>query len=217
MPLTEKQFEILEFIERYIAQNSYPPTIREIQQALNISSTSVVDYNLNTLERQGFIRRNRHISRGIELVYRRVTDDTSKIVRIPLLGHIAAGRPIPVLETAELSTVTEHIEISADLVGAPEGLFALRVRGISMLDALINDGDIVVLRRQSSAENGETVAVWLRREQETTLKRFYHEGSRIRLQPANAFLQPIYTTPDNVEIQGKVVLVLRTLANTAQH
>ena len=109
--------------------------------------------------------------------------------------------------------MNDHIELSVDLVGrSQDGLFALRVNGFSMIDALIGDGDIVVLRRQQTAENGETVAVWLRREQETTLKRFYHEGDRIRLQPANATMAPIYTTPDNVEIQGKLVTVLRSVS-----
>ena len=209
--LSQRQRAILDYIERFLDENGYPPTIREIQHDLNISSTSVVDYNLNVLEQRNLIRRNRNISRGIELVGRRSAE--KRVVRIPLVGQIAAGQPLPVLEEVDPATVNDHIELSVDLVGKQQdGLFALRVKGFSMVDALISDGDIVVLRRQQTAENGETVAVWLRREQETTLKRFYHEGDRIRLQPANAMMAPIYTTPDNVEIQGKLVTVLRSVS-----
>lgn len=209
--LSQRQRAILDYIERFLDENGYPPTIREIQHDLNISSTSVVDYNLNVLEQRNLIRRNRNISRGIELVGRRSAE--KRVVRIPLVGQIAAGQPLPVLEEVDPATVNDHIELSVDLLGKQQdGLFALRVKGFSMIDALIGDGDIVVLRRQQTAENGETVAVWLRREQETTLKRFYHEGDRIRLQPANAMMDPIYTTPDNVEIQGKLVTVLRSVS-----
>jgi repressor LexA len=209
--LNERQRAILEYIERFLDENGYPPTIREIQHDLGISSTSVVDYNLNVLEQRNAIRRNRNISRGIELVGRRSAE--RRVVRIPVVGQIAAGQPLPVLDAIDARSADDHLELSTDLVGKqPDGLFALRVKGFSMVDALISDGDIVVLRRQQTAENGETVAVWLRREQETTLKRFYHEGDRIRLQPANAMMAPIYTTPDNVEIQGKLVTVLRRVS-----
>lgn len=209
--LSPRQRAILDYIERFLDENGYPPTIREIQQELGISSTSVVDYNLNVLEQRGLIRRNRNISRGIELVGRRHADQ--RVVRIPVVGQIAAGQPVPVLETLDPQTASEHIELSVDLLGKQrDDLFALRVKGFSMIDALINDGDIVVLRRQQTAQNGETVAVWLRREQETTLKRFYLEGDRVRLQPANTMMDPIYTTPDNVEIQGKLVTVLRPVS-----
>lgn len=207
-PLSRRQQMMLEYIERFLEENTYPPTIREIQRDLNISSTSVVDYNLNILEQRNLIRRNRNISRGIELVNRPVP--VRNIVQVPVIGQIAAGEPIPVLDDIVIDETTETINISSDLIGSrTDGLFALRVKGMSMIDALINDGDIVILRHQQTCENGETVAVWLRTEKETTLKRFYHEGSRIRLQPANATMSPIYTTPDNVEIQGKLVTVVR--------
>lgn len=209
--LTKRQQEILEFIRTFIDEHGFPPTVREIQASLGISSTSVVDYNLNVLEYLRFIRRNRNISRGIELLERRRVS-SERIVRVPLVGTIAAGQPLPVLEPIEANGATEYIEIGSALVGqSPHELYALRVKGVSMIDALIDDGDIVILRRQASAENGDTVAAWLKREQETTLKRFYREGNLIRLQPANAAMQPIYTTPDNVEIQGKLLLVIRRL------
>ncbi|MCX7623136.1 MAG: transcriptional repressor LexA [Thermomicrobium sp.] len=209
--LTKRQQEILEFIRAFVDEHGFPPTVREIQAGLGISSTSVVDYNLNVLEYLKLIRRNRNISRGIELLERRQRSRDA-VVRVPLVGTIAAGRPLPVLETIEPNDAAEYVEIGATLVGhSARDLFALRVKGLSMIDALIDDGDIVVLRRQATAENGETVAAWLKREQETTLKRFYREGNLVRLQPANSAMQPIYTTLDNVEIQGKLLLVIRRL------
>lgn len=207
-PITARQQAMLEYIEQFMDENTYPPTIRDIQRDLSISSTSVVDYNLKVLEQRNLVRRNRNISRGIELVGR--GSGARNIVRVPVAGQIAAGQPIPVLENLSPDEMTEQIEVSSDLVGArTEGLFALRVKGQSMIDALIGDGDIVILRHQNTCENGDTVAAWLRNERETTLKRFYLEGNLIRLQPANAAMEPIYTASENVEIQGKLVTVLR--------
>ncbi len=209
--LSRRQRAILDFIEDFLQENEYPPTIRDIQRELDISSTSVVDYNLKVLEARNCIRRNRNISRGIELVGR--TFGRRNIVTIPVIGQIAAGLPIPVPGDLEGSDVAETIELSTDLVpDAGRGLFALRVKGHSMVDALINDGDIVLLRRQETCDNGETVAVWLKDQKETTLKRLYHEGNQVRLQPANVTMEPIYTAADNVEIQGKLVTVVRSIA-----
>ncbi|MEJ7840108.1 MAG: transcriptional repressor LexA [Thermomicrobiales bacterium] len=206
--LSRRQQAILDYIASFLDENDYPPTIRDIQHQLTISSTSVVDYNLKVLEDRDLIRRNRNISRGIELVGRMPA--RSNVIEIPVLGQIAAGLPIPVPEDSQ--TIDDVIQLSPEL--APDGgrsLFALRVKGHSMVDALINDGDIVVLRHQETCENGETVAVWLREEKETTLKRFYLEGDRVRLQPANVTMDPIYTRADNIEIQGKLVSVVRSI------
>lgn len=208
--LSRRQQAILEFIASFLDENDYPPTIRDIQHELSISSTSVVDYNLKVLEDRDMIRRNRNISRGIELVGR--TPYRSNMIEIPVLGQIAAGQPIPIFQDMQTSGALDTIQLSPDL--APDGgrsLFALRVKGHSMVDALINDGDIVVLRHQETCENGETVAVWLRDEKETTLKRFYLEGERVRLQPANVTMDPIYTSADNIDIQGKLVSVVRAI------
>ena len=207
--LSDRQMAILEFIDRFLDENDYPPTIRDIQNALGISSTSVVDYNLNVLEQRNYIRRNRNISRGLEVTHR---PNRHGIVSVPLIGQIAAGLPIPApedMQTAEWET----IDLSSSLLpnGSAE-VFALRVKGLSMIDALINDGDIVVLKKQAHCDNGDTVAVWLRDEKETTLKKFYNEGTRVRLQPANSTMEPIYATPDNVEVQGKLVTVVRPYA-----
>src|ERR687895_539608 len=145
--LSRRQQAILQFIEHFLDENDYPPTIRDIQSELDISSTSVVDYNLKALEARGLIRRNSKISRGIELVNRGV--GRRNIVAIPVIGQIAAGLPIPVPGDLEGSDAAELIELSGELVpDGGRGLFALRVKGHSMVDALINDGDIVLLRRQ---------------------------------------------------------------------
>ncbi|MDP9469421.1 MAG: transcriptional repressor LexA [Chloroflexota bacterium] len=207
--LSRRQRAILDFIEGFLRENDYPPTIRDIQRELGISSTSVVDYNLKVLEDRALIRRNRNISRGIELVGR--SSGRHNIVAIPVIGQIAAGLPIPVPGDLEGSDAAETIELSSELLPETRDLFALRVKGHSMVDALINDGDIVLLRHQETCENGETVAVWIKDAKETTLKRFYHEGERVRLQPANVTMEPIYTSADNVEIQGKLVSVVRAV------
>ena len=207
--LSRRQRAILDFIEGFLADNDYPPTIRDIQRELDISSTSVVDYNLKVLEERNYIRRNRNISRGIELVGR--SGRRANTVQIPVIGQIAAGQPIPVPDDAIHADGGDVIELSADfLPDSGRGLFALRVKGHSMIDALINDGDIVLLRRQQTCENGDTVAVWLKEQKETTLKRFFIDGDRVRLQPANVTMDPILTPAANVEIQGKLVTVVRS-------
>ncbi len=207
--LSRRQQAILQFIERFLDENDYPPTIRDIQTELDISSTSVVDYNLKALEARGLIRRNSKISRGIELVNR--GSSRRNVVTIPVIGQIAAGHPIPVPGDLEESDVTETVELGSDLVrNSGQGLFALRVKGHSMVDALINDGDVVILKQQETCENGETVAVWLKDQRETTLKKFYLEGDQVRLQPANVTMDPIFTPAENVEVQGRLVTVVRS-------
>jgi len=211
--LSRRQRDILAFIERFLDENNYPPTIRDIQRDLTISSTSVVDYNLKVLEGRDLIRRNKSISRGIELVGR--VSSNRNMIAIPVIGQIAAGLPIPVPGDLEGADSAEMVELGTDLVpnsNLGRDLFALRVKGLSMIDALINDGDVVVLRRQETCENGQTVAVWLKDQKETTLKKFYLEGDRVRLQPANSTMEPIYTPASNVEIQGRLVTVVRAFS-----
>lgn len=207
--LTSKQQSILEFLRAFLDEHDYPPSIRDIQQGCDISSTSVVDYNLKRLEEKGLIRRDREVSRAIELLD--AGGRRSRTVRVPVLGKIAAGLPIPMppdsLGTGEYDDAVELTE--AQTRGRPN-VFALRVEGTSMIDALINDGDVVVLERTSSCNDGDMVAVWLKDENETTLKQFFHEGDRIRLQPMNATMQPFYTRPENVEVQGRVVTAIRS-------
>ena len=207
--LSTKQQRILDFLGEFIAERDYPPSIRDILHGCDISSTSVVDYNLKGLEERGYIRRDREVSRAIELLNGQGAR-RGRSVSVPLLGKIAAGAPIPVLPET-LSSADEFVELTAEQAGGRDRLFALRVEGTSMIDALINDGDIVVLEATHSCDDGDMVAVWLREEEETTLKRFYMEGERVRLQPANATMDPIYTNASNVDIQGRVVTAIRNL------
>jgi len=206
--LSPRQQKILAFIRRFIDGKEYPPSIRDIQVGCGISSTSVVDYNLKALERMGQIRRDREVSRGIELL-----DGSGRRVRsvaVPLVGRIAAGEPIPVPEGSV--AYDETVSLTPDMTGGRENVFALRVKGTSMIDELINDGDIVVMEQADTAQDGDTVAVWLKKEQEVTLKKFYREGDRVRLQPANEALPPIHADASNVEIQGRVLSVFRPVS-----
>ncbi|OGO23110.1 MAG: repressor LexA [Chloroflexi bacterium RBG_16_50_9] len=207
--LRDKQQNIIKFIDRFLADSGYPPTIRDIQAGCNISSTSVVDYNLNVLEREGYIRRHAEVSRGIELLTRTAASEVT--VAVPIIGYIAAGQPIPVPlpDTWDIAAASEVMEIPRELTRGKDGVYALRVKGMSMVDALISDGDIVLMQYINVVENGEMAAVWLKSEKEVTLKKVYVEPGRIRLQPANSQMQPIYVKPNNVEIQGKVIAVIR--------
>jgi repressor LexA len=207
--LSTKQKQILAFLRHFREEKDYPPTIRDIVKACKISSTSVVDYNLKILEKEGYIRRDREISRGIEL-----TDRSQKrLIRVPILGYIAAGEPIPVpsSDTWEMEPM-DTVEVSGELVKGRSDVYALRVKGNSMVDALISDGDLVLMQQAENADNGEMVAAWLKSEGETTLKKLYRERERIRLQPANSQMKPIYANPKNVEVQGKVIGVIRQVA-----
>jgi repressor LexA len=210
MGLSERQQKIYEYITKFMAEKGRPPTIREIGAKVGISSTSVVNYNLNILVREGLIQREKEVSRGLRVVGMNTKSlvGGAGAVQIPLLGAIAAGAPIPVLDNANPE---EMLALTRDLVPEQDNLFALKVKGNSMIDALINDGDIVVMKRQETAQNGEMVAVWLKDEKETTLKRIYRERNRIRLQPMNPTMKPFYADPRNIAVQGKVVLVIRQL------
>jgi repressor LexA len=206
--LSEKQTQILEFLREFLDEKDYPPSIRDIQEGCSISSTSVVDYNLRKLEEKGHIRRDREVSRGIEILGAR--GRRPRVIDVPLLGAIAAGQPIPVPTSDRWqSDAEESVTVTEDFIRGKTNVFALRVKGTSMIEDLIDDGDIVFLEPVRTAEDGDRVAVWLKDRGEVTLKRFYHEGSRVRLQPANSSMQPIYTSPENVEIQGRFVSSLR--------
>jgi len=213
--LGERHQKILEFLQEYQRANRYPPSIREIGEKTGISSTSVVNYYLDQLEKKGMIERDRKISRGVRLSGPNISADT---FRVPMLGRIAAGLPLPELE-AGVSFMTDNesnaVEIARSLLPAKEkgdNLFALEVKGDSMIDAMINDGDIVVLRPANDARNGEMVAVWLPRDNEATLKYFFREKDRYRLQPANPTMKPIFIKKSEpLEIKGKVVMVIRKI------
>ena len=170
----------------------------------------MVNYNLDALQRAVYIYRDRTVSRGIRLAYDpRDAAGSVDLISIPLMGRIAAGEPLRVFTDVDPE---DTIELTRDLVPAEKNMFALKVQGDSMIDALINDGDIVVMRQTETANNGDMIAAWLEDEEETTLKRFYNEGERIRLQPENKTMEPIYVNSENVKIMGRVVTVIRQLA-----
>ncbi len=209
--LSSKQQRVIEFVRRFWSDTGYPPTVRDIVSGCGISSTSVVDYNLDILEREGYIRRHSGISRGIELLTRSPSPGHS--LKVPIIGQISAGEPIPVptADAWDVADSSETLEVSEDLTGARKGVYALKVKGSSMVDVLINDGDIVLMQYVNAVENGEMAAIWLKAEKEVTLKKVYLEPGRVRLQPANSQMKPIYAEPDNIEIQGKVIAVIRQL------
>jgi repressor LexA len=216
--LSERQQRILEFFHEFQQAHSYPPTIREIGKAAGISSTSVVNYNLNRLEEMGFIERERTVSRGIRLLdpalillKESVAAAVKEFIDVPLVGRIVASSPVPVPGSDFDYMPDEFVPLARGLVADEADLFALQVQGESMVDALVSDGDIVIMRRQANAENGDMVAVWLQDREETTLKKFYLENNRVRLQPANPYMEPIYVDAKQVEVQGKVVLVIRRM------
>jgi repressor LexA len=211
--LSERQRGMIDFIRRFTQDKGYPPTIRQIGEAVGISSTSVVNYNLNKLEKDGHLTRDLKVSRGVRLVEAPGSKPArlGDLVTVPLAGFIFASQPVLVGDTPQTAS-DEAIEITRDLVKDSADLFALRVKGDSMIDAMVNDGDIVVMKKVDRARNGEMVAVWLNDRNETTLKHFYLENGHVRLQPANPTMQPIVIDdPSTVQVQGKVVLVVRQL------
>ncbi len=213
--LPERQAKMYAFLSDYINTNGFPPTVREIGEALDIPSTSLVSYYLKGMEERGLIDRESSISRGIRLVADPYQPSdflagSGETLSIPFLGYIVASAPIPV----EALAGTETVEINRALFGRDvNALFALQVQGNSMIDALIHDGDTVILRHQDRVENGEMAAVWLNSNAETTLKKVYYEGARVRLQPANPTMEPIFVPAHDVRVQGKVVMVIRQLTN----
>ncbi len=213
MNLTDKQQRILATIREYLAQRGRPPTIREIGKDVGISSTSVVNYHLNKLKDLGLLEREDQVSRGLKMVGQAVAGLTNR--RVPILGTIQAGQPIPVLEVLNPAEVDEAdmVELTPDQVKQDKQLFALRVKGDSMIDALISEGDLVVLEPIEKARNGDMVAAWILDREETTLKHFFQDekNGRIRLQPANPTMQPIYVPADQLQVQGRVVAVIRSM------
>ena len=213
--LSAKRQQIVDFILQFMEERGYPPTVRDIQGGCGISSTSVVDYHLKVLEKEGYIRRDPEVSRGIELPGRASASQLR--VQVPIIGQIAAGEPIPVpgSETWDTAAGADFLEVTADLTRGRQDIYALEVKGMSMIDALINDGDMVLMQYTNTVDNGEMAAVWLKAEKEVTLKRIYMEPGRVRLQPANSQMQPLYADPENVEIQGRVIAVIRQLGKPA--
>lgn len=219
-PLSDRQRKILAYINQYVNEHFRPPTIREIGRACKISSTSVVNYNLTKLMEKGYLDRDPEVSRGLRLTDKfsgatesathMVREALSRVIRVPLAGNIVAGEPIEV-GNGDFSTYDEDDSIEVSETMLPRSsypLFALRVSGDSMIDAMVNDGDIVILEARKDVRDGDMVAAWLE-DETTTLKYIFNEGGRIRLQPANPSMDPIYVDADQVDVRGKVKLVLR--------
>jgi repressor LexA len=229
--LSERLKKIMAFLTVFVRNNGYSPNIREIGDSISVSSTSLIDYYLNQLEELGYIARDKHIARsirvlkpvqneatmgghGVQSAQARAISAVNEILRIPVMGRIVASVPIP-MPTSDLPYFDQEtsVEIARSLLPTRDKvneLFALEVDGDSMIDAMVNDGDIVIMKKAEQANNGEMVAVWLDDENTTTLKYFYRENDRVRLQPANPTMKPIYVeNPETLRIMGKVVMVIR--------
>lgn len=214
MPLTKRQFQVLSFLDRFVQENGYCPSFDEIGKSLQLSSLATVHKHISTLEKKGFVRRHYNRSRSIEILNReplqrptqskRVVDAPSlavKDLQLPLLGRIAAGQPLEAVANDESLSLKEFV--------GSKSVFVLQVKGNSMIDDHICDGDFVVVENTQAAENGETVVALIDSE-EATLKKFYREkNDYIRLQPANAQMQPIVVKAKDLTIQGRVIAVLR--------
>ena len=227
--LKERHKQVLDAIQDYRAKHGYAPSYREICARTDITSTSMVNYYLEQLEEMGYIERSENISRSLKIKdaaqekvdqvlgnVKQVVNEISNALSIPIVGRIVASEPIPIPETDfSLFDAESKIEIPESLIPfnvQKDNLFALEVDGDSMIDAMVNDGDVIIMKPVREAQNGEMVAVRLKDQNETTLKHFYHEGDRVRLQPANPTMDPIYVdSSSEIEIQGSVVLVIRQM------
>jgi repressor LexA len=198
LPLTKRQREILDYLGEFIQQHGYAPSLEEIGRRFNLSSLATVHKHLTNLQEKGLIRRAWNRSRSVELV---PTRSAGRAVELPMLGYVAAGAPI------EAVASTETIAIPEDLVGKRD-TYVLKVRGDSMIDEQIRDGDYVIIEDRKTAEDGEMVIALLGGS-DVTLKKFYRDHGRVRLQPANAAMAPLLVTPEQVQIQGVVVGVMR--------
>ena len=212
--ITDKHIKVLEFLTDYQAKYGRPPSIREIGEKVKISSTSVVNYYLDQLKKMGYLERDDRVSRGVRLTDKvnEIIQSTNELLRVPILGPIAAG-PFMLVPEPGVNYMNDAVDIARSLLPSKEkgnDLYALEVRGDSMIDAMINDGDIVVMKQATEARNGEMVAV--RVNDEYTLKYFYKEKDRYRLQPANPTMKPIILKKsEQPEINGKVVMVIRKM------
>lgn len=200
--LTGRQRQILQYILQHIEMRGYPPTVREIGEAVNLSSSSTVHAHLRSLEASGLIKRDAVLTRAIRLLPGTVTrSKTHRVLAIPIVGQVAAGKPTLAVEDFE-----ETFPLPQEFLGGSDG-FMLRVNGESMIEDGIRDGDMVIVRRQQVAENGDTIVALI--DNEATVKRFYLENAKVRLQPANSAMDPIVV--DDVVIVGKVVGLVRKM------
>ena len=197
--ITAKQSEILEYIKSQIINKGYPPSVRDICEAVHLKSTSSVHAHLETLEKNGYIRRDPTKPRAIEIIDDNFNLTRREVVNVPLIGQVAAGQPILAVEN-----ITNYFPIPAEFLNNSE-TFMLNVKGDSMINMGIYDGDMIIVRRQQTADNGEAIVALV--DDSATVKRFYKEDGHYRLQPENDFMDPIIV--DNVEIVGKVIGLIR--------
>lgn len=220
-PRSEKPQRIMDWLAEWFSEHDYPPAIRDIVNGCKMSSTSVVDYNLKILEREGKIKRDRTRARTITLVepeQPKVRVVEMPELSIPVVGAIAAGTSTLLTDVPSIwgsaANVDDHYQVTADMIGGrdPEEdkLFAVTVNGESLLEDMILPGDTVILQHDTEYPDGYLTAVYMRDEEVLTLKYLYREDGRVRLQPANPAMDPIYTTEDNIEIQGLIISVLRS-------
>lgn len=233
--LSERHRKIMEFLAKFQDSNGYSPSIRQIGDSINVKSTSLIDYYINQLQEMGYIEREGRISRSIRVIksvsplgeltqkvsetMRNAAGALANMVTIPIAGRIVASAPIP-MPSSDLNyyDAESSVDIARSLLPMRDvsELFALEVDGDSMIDAMVNDGDIVVMKHAVDATNGDMVAVWLDDENSTTLKYFYRENNRVRLQPANPSMKPILIdNPASLRIMGKVVMVIRQVKSVA--
>lgn len=233
--LGDRHIRIMKFLTDFQEQHGYSPSIREIGKHISVDSTSLVDYYLDQLCQEGYIERDKRVSRSIRILrpmypgdtlasratqaVRNVTRRATELLSIPVWGRIGASLPVPMPPSeGSYFDPDSTVEIARSLLPTREKvgeLFALEVAGLSMIDAMVNDGDIVIMKRTQNANNGEMVAVWLEDTDETTLKYFFKEGNHVRLQPANPTMSPIIIdNPARVRIQGKVVMIVRRVETT---
>ena len=215
MKLTERRKKMLAFIAEFVEENNYPPSIRDIGSACDISSTSVVKYNLTKLEQDRLIKRDKEVSRGLSLDWAGLQEAglADDLAGAPASHQGGDGSAFSFfhVETTDHFTADEWLELNETLYRNPDQLYALRVQGDSMIDASVLDGDIVILRHQERAENGEMVAAWIDTQNETTLKHFFLEGDQVRLRPANPSYPEMFLPAADVSVKGKVVSVIRQL------
>ena len=226
-PLSTRQQNILRFIWEYNDENDSAPSIREIGEATDITSTSVVNYNLKRLTDLGYLIRKQMVARGLQLtdmaramfetkpVINKIDELVASLFRVPMLGNIRAGDPIDLNDNAfQTYDDDDSVGISTDMLPSnTDDIYALRVDGDSMIDDMINDGDIVIMEKAERADDGTMVAAWVEGEG-TTLKRIYGEPktNQVRLQPANPLYDPIIAPVEDVRVQGRVLMVLRQTA-----
>ena len=197
--VSDKQRQMLAFIEKFVEDNGYPPTHEEIRVGLDISSKSLVNYHLDALQGAALLTRSPNTPRGIRLT------PESETVRVPLVTEaVAAWGP----QTTGLDP-QQVLELTYNLVPNSQSLYAFKVRNGSRLEALLNEGDIVIVQPQQQAKNGEMVAAWLVEQQQTTFRRYYRENGHVRLEPDNPAVETIFVKPEAVEVRGKVVAVIR--------